>query len=55
MKRRAVAPCCFPCWDGAWDSTPDAVDVSDTAMARRIVEEEQARLAAVGEQDAVPS
>ncbi|MFD0317077.1 DEAD/DEAH box helicase [Streptomyces flavalbus] len=26
------------------ESTPDAVDVSDTAMARRIVEEEQARL-----------
>lgn len=31
------------------ESTPDAVDVSDTAMARRIVEEEQARLGAVGE------
>ncbi|MER5984999.1 DEAD/DEAH box helicase [Streptomyces sp. NPDC001787] len=28
------------------ESTPDAVDVSDTAMARRIVEEEQARLGA---------
>ena len=26
------------------ESAPDAVDVSDTAMARRIVEEEQARL-----------
>ncbi|WP_405438802.1 DEAD/DEAH box helicase [Streptomyces avidinii] len=37
------------------ESTPDAVDVSDTAMARRIVEEEQARLGTVGEQDAVPS
>ncbi|MEV5984586.1 SNF2-related protein [Streptomyces sp. NPDC052051] len=29
------------------ESTPDAVDVSDTTMARQIVEEEQARLAAV--------
>ncbi|MET7454762.1 SNF2-related protein [Streptomyces sp. NPDC005574] len=28
------------------DSTPDAVDVSDAALARRIVEEEQRRLAA---------
>ncbi|MCM9081597.1 MULTISPECIES: DEAD/DEAH box helicase [Streptomyces] len=28
------------------ESTPDAVDVSDVAMARRIVEEEQARLGA---------
>ncbi|MBT2452764.1 hypothetical protein J7F03_38170 [Streptomyces sp. ISL-43] len=26
------------------ESTPDTVDVSDTAMARQIVEEEQARL-----------
>ncbi|MEU2452042.1 DEAD/DEAH box helicase [Streptomyces sp. NPDC012765] len=34
------------------ESTPDAVDVSDTAMARRIVEDEQARLAAVGRQGA---
>ncbi|MFJ2762257.1 DEAD/DEAH box helicase [Streptomyces prasinus] len=32
------------------ESTPDAVDVSDTAMARRIVEEEQARLGAVREE-----
>ncbi|MCY0940638.1 DEAD/DEAH box helicase [Streptomyces antarcticus] len=31
------------------ESTPDAVDVSDTAMARQIVEEEQARLGAVSE------
>ncbi|MFI7355244.1 DEAD/DEAH box helicase [Streptomyces avidinii] len=37
------------------ESTPDAVDVSDTAMARRIVEEEQARLGTAGRQDAVPS
>ncbi|MTE20820.1 ATP-dependent helicase [Streptomyces sp. TRM43335] len=29
------------------ESTPDAVDVSDTAMARQIVEEEQARLGVV--------
>lgn len=29
------------------ESTPDAVDISDTAMARRIVEEEQTRLGAV--------
>ncbi|MDV9191055.1 DEAD/DEAH box helicase [Streptomyces sp. SR27] len=29
------------------ESTPDAVDVSDTAIARQIVEEEQARLGAV--------
>ncbi|MER6254032.1 DEAD/DEAH box helicase [Streptomyces sp. NPDC001584] len=29
------------------ESTPDAVDVSDVAMARRIVEEEQARLGTV--------
>ncbi|MFI5861846.1 DEAD/DEAH box helicase [Streptomyces sp. NPDC051546] len=29
------------------ESTPDAVDVSDTSMARQIVEEEQARLGAV--------
>ncbi|WP_139058555.1 helicase-related protein, partial [Streptomyces prasinopilosus] len=34
------------------ESTPDAVDVSDTAMARRIVEEEQARLGAVREEAA---
>ncbi|WP_374195536.1 hypothetical protein [Streptomyces sp. ISL-87] len=34
------------------ESTPDAVDVSDTAMARQIVEEEQARLGAVREQSA---
>ncbi|GAB2443368.1 DEAD/DEAH box helicase [Streptomyces incanus] len=34
------------------ESTPDAVDVSDTAMARRIVEEEQARLGAVREESA---
>ena len=27
------------------ESTPDAVDLSDTDLARRIVEEEQARLA----------
>ena len=26
------------------EATPDAVDVSDTELARRIVEEEQARL-----------
>lgn len=26
------------------ESTPDAVDISDLALARRIVEEEQARL-----------
>lgn len=32
------------------ESTPDAVDVSDTAMARQIVEEEQARLGAVREE-----
>ncbi|MPY65080.1 DEAD/DEAH box helicase, partial [Streptomyces spongiae] len=31
------------------ESTPDAVDVSDTGLARRIVEEEQQRLAAVSE------
>lgn len=30
------------------EATPDAVDVSDTAMARRIVEEEQLRLAVPG-------
>ncbi|MFJ8016479.1 DEAD/DEAH box helicase [Streptomyces sp. NPDC096339] len=29
------------------ESTPDAVDVSDTALARRIVEDEQARLGAL--------
>ncbi|MGW0768260.1 DEAD/DEAH box helicase [Streptomyces sp. NPDC002676] len=34
------------------ESTPDAVDVSDTAMARQIVEEEQARLGAVGKESA---
>jgi SNF2 family DNA or RNA helicase len=34
------------------ESTPDAVDVSDTAMARRFVEEEQARLGAVREESA---
>ncbi|WP_329053224.1 SNF2-related protein [Streptomyces violaceus] len=34
------------------ESTPDAVDVSDTAMARQIVEEEQARLGAVREESA---
>ncbi|MBN0045235.1 hypothetical protein JS756_14160 [Streptomyces actuosus] len=31
------------------ESTPDALDVSDTALARRIVEEEQARLAVGGD------
>ncbi|TDU76215.1 DEAD/DEAH box helicase [Streptomyces sp. KS 21] len=30
------------------ESAPEAVDVSDTSLARRIVEEEQARLGAVG-------
>ncbi|MFE2169307.1 DEAD/DEAH box helicase [Streptomyces sp. NPDC059447] len=30
------------------ESTPDAVDVSDVALARRIVEDEQARLSATG-------
>ncbi|MFJ6483083.1 DEAD/DEAH box helicase [Streptomyces sp. NPDC091682] len=30
------------------ESTPDAVDVSDVAMARQIVEEEQARLGTIG-------
>ncbi|MFJ7177253.1 DEAD/DEAH box helicase [Streptomyces massasporeus] len=34
------------------ESTPDAVDVSDMAMARQIVEEEQARLGAVREETA---
>ncbi|MFG2945189.1 DEAD/DEAH box helicase [Streptomyces adustus] len=34
------------------ESTPDAVDVSDTAMARQIVEEEQARLGAVRSESA---
>ncbi|MGZ9933126.1 DEAD/DEAH box helicase [Streptomyces sp. NC-S4] len=34
------------------ESTPDAVDVSDVAMARRIVEEEQARLGTAGLQGA---
>ncbi|MGW2820573.1 DEAD/DEAH box helicase [Streptomyces sp. NPDC001443] len=34
------------------ESTPDAVDISDTAMARQIVEEEQARLGAVREESA---
>lgn len=34
------------------ESTPDAVDVSDTAMARQIVEEEQARLGAVRKESA---
>ncbi|WP_037880215.1 DEAD/DEAH box helicase [Streptomyces sp. NRRL F-5727] len=34
------------------ESTPDAVDVSDTEMARQIVEEEQARLGAVREESA---
>ncbi|KFG73905.1 DEAD/DEAH box helicase [Streptomyces mutabilis] len=34
------------------ESTPDAVDVSDTAMARQIVEEEQARLGVVREESA---
>jgi hypothetical protein len=28
------------------DATPDAIDVSDATLARRIVEEEQQRLAA---------
>ncbi|MFD5412638.1 DEAD/DEAH box helicase [Streptomyces nojiriensis] len=37
------------------ESTPDAVDVSDVAMARRIVEEEQARLGTVGRQGAGPA
>ncbi|MFF9684921.1 DEAD/DEAH box helicase [Streptomyces sp. NPDC014623] len=31
------------------EATPDAVDVSDTELARRIVEEEQARLGVTGE------
>ncbi|MFC8273336.1 DEAD/DEAH box helicase [Streptomyces sp. NPDC057271] len=34
------------------ESTPDAVDVSDMAMARQIVEEEQARLGAVRKESA---
>ncbi|WP_405648235.1 DEAD/DEAH box helicase [Streptomyces uncialis] len=34
------------------ESTPDAVDVSDIALARRIVEEEQARLGVVRSQSA---
>ncbi|MGW0080708.1 DEAD/DEAH box helicase [Streptomyces sp. NPDC003393] len=34
------------------ESTPDAVDVSDTSMARQIVEEEQARLGAVRKESA---
>ncbi|MEU9398420.1 DEAD/DEAH box helicase [Streptomyces sp. NPDC048242] len=34
------------------ESTPDAVDVSDTELARRIVEEEQARLGVVREESA---
>ncbi|MEU2913677.1 DEAD/DEAH box helicase [Streptomyces massasporeus] len=34
------------------ESTPDAVDVSDMAMARQIVEEEQARLGTVREETA---
>ncbi|MFE1313301.1 DEAD/DEAH box helicase [Streptomyces sp. NPDC058755] len=33
------------------EATPDAVDVSDTEIARRIVEEEQARLGTTDEQD----
>lgn len=34
------------------ESTPDAVDISNTELARRIVEEEQARLGAVREESA---
>ncbi|MEU6931449.1 DEAD/DEAH box helicase [Streptomyces sp. NPDC046374] len=34
------------------EATPDAVDVSDIELARRIVEEEQARLGVTGEGDA---
>ncbi|MGW1322424.1 DEAD/DEAH box helicase [Streptomyces antibioticus] len=34
------------------ESTPDAVDISDTELARRIVEEEQERLGMTGEQGA---
>ncbi|MFF4390135.1 SNF2-related protein [Streptomyces sp. NBC_00853] len=37
------------------ESTPDAVDVSDVAMARQIVEEEQARLGTVGRQGVGPA
>ncbi|SEF80822.1 Superfamily II DNA or RNA helicase, SNF2 family [Actinacidiphila yanglinensis] len=37
------------------ESTPDAVDVSDTELARRIVEEEQARLARTDEELTAPT
>ena len=37
------------------ESAPDAVDVSDVALARRIVEEEQIRLGAVSSPSAQPS
>ncbi|MEU7022723.1 DEAD/DEAH box helicase [Streptomyces sp. NPDC046203] len=36
------------------EADPDAVDVSDTELARRIVEEEQARLGAVGPSEGRP-
>ncbi|WGD40957.1 DEAD/DEAH box helicase [Streptomyces cathayae] len=36
------------------EATPDAVDVSDTELARRIVEEEQARLGMTGERPPAP-
>ncbi|WP_016824767.1 DEAD/DEAH box helicase [Streptomyces viridosporus] len=36
------------------EATPDAVDVSDAELARRIVEEEQARLGVTGGRDAAP-
>ncbi|MEV0693590.1 DEAD/DEAH box helicase [Streptomyces sp. NPDC050388] len=36
------------------EASPDAVDVSDTELARRIVEEEQARLGMADERPAVP-
>ncbi|MEU6522693.1 DEAD/DEAH box helicase [Streptomyces sp. NPDC046924] len=36
------------------EATPDAVDVSDTELARRIVEEEQARLGMTDERPAAP-
>jgi SNF2 family DNA or RNA helicase len=32
----------------AAESNPDAVDISDTSLARQIIEEEQQRLAAAG-------
>ena len=37
------------------EATPDAVDVSDTELARRIVEEEQARLGVTEESPLQPS